>query len=309
MKRFTRDIVAFVAIQVAIGAVVFSFGRTDDSHYLAATRDKHKLLETAPSPRIVFVGGSSMAMGLDCSVIKRRLPAYNPVNMGLHAALGLEFMLAEVEDDLRAGDVVVLSAAYDLFLADQGNHTILRTIELRPKNFAYVKFSTAMDLGMNYLGQIVRNGVKGIQGRTTFTNAPPYVRRAFNKYGDATMHWNMPRPELERRNLDFNESSPRYMAKMIKRLNEFHRYCRSRDVTVLFVYPPFVDKHFDEQREVIDRIETALDESLTIPILNRPADAVQPIDRFYDTSYHLYRQGVPQRSRQIADLLAKRLDK
>jgi hypothetical protein len=172
-----------------------------------------------------------------------------------------------------------------------------------------MKLSTAMDLGMNYLGQIVRNGVKGIQGKRPEEGEVPYVLSTFNKYGDATMHWNMPRPALERRSLDFNESSARHMAKMIKRLNEFHRYCRSRDVTVLFVYPPFADRHFDKQREVFGRIEATLDESLTIPILNRPADAVQPIDRFYDTSYHLYREGVPQRSRRIADLLAKRLDK
>ena len=309
MKRFAREFVAFAAIQVAVGAVVLSFARTDDSHYLAATRDKHKLLAAAPSPRIIFVGGSSVAMGLDCSVIKRRLAGYNPVNMGLHLTLGLEFMLAEVEANLRPADVVVLSLEYNALLADQGNYILLQVAELRPASLAYVKWSKASDLGLNYLGRLVRRGVKGIQGRAEFTNDPPYVRRAFNEYGDMTMHWNMPRPELVRMGLEFNESSPRYMAKMIKRLNQFHRYCRRRGVTVLFVYPPFADKHFHQQREVVDKIEAALAESLTIPILNRPADAVQPIDRFFDTSYHLFGQGVPQRSRQMADLLAKRLDK
>ena len=309
MRRFTKELAVFVAIQLAVGAFILSFVQTDDNHYLASTRDKHALLETAPSPRIIFVGGSSVAMSLDCSVIKKRLPAYNPVNMGLHAALGLEFMLAEIEADLRPGDVVVLSPEYNLFLADQGNYILLQVAELRPASFACVEWSRASDLGLNYLGRLVRRGVKGIQGRAEFTNDPPYVRRAFNEYGDMTMHWNMPRPELVRMGLEFNESSPRYMELMIKRLNEFNSYCRGRGAAVLFVYPPFADKHFHEQREVVDKIETALAESLTIPILNRPADAVQPIDRFFDTSYHLFRQGVPLRSRQMADLLAERLEK
>ena len=139
MKRFARELVAFAAIQVAIGAVVFPFARTDDTHYLAATRDKHELLKTAPSPRIIFVGGSSVAMGLDCSVIKGRLAGYNPVNMGLHLTLGLEFMLAEIEADLRPGDVVVLSLEYNALLADQGNYILLQVAELRPASLAYVK--------------------------------------------------------------------------------------------------------------------------------------------------------------------------
>ena len=309
MRRFTKELGVFVAIQLAVGAFILSHVRTDDSHYLASTRDKHALLESAPSPRIIFVGGSSMAMGLNCAVIKQRLPDYNPVNMGLHLTLGLEFMLAEIEDDLKAGDVVVLSPEYNLFLADQGNYILLQVAELRPASLAYVKWSKATDLGLNYLGRLVRRGVKGIQSRADFSNDPPYLRTGFNEYGDMTMHWNMSPPKLVRMGLEFNDSSPRYMELMIERLNEFHSYCRKRGVRVFLVYPPFADRHFHEQRGVVDKVQAALDKSLTIPILNRPADSVQKIDRFFDTSYHLFGDGIGVRTKEMADLLADGLKK
>ena len=58
--------------------------------YLAALDDKLELVRTVESPRVIFVGGSSVAFGIDSQVFEQGLgqPA---INLGLHGALGLHF--------------------------------------------------------------------------------------------------------------------------------------------------------------------------------------------------------------------------
>ena len=59
--------------------------------YLQAYNKKCQLLEDTPSPRIIFVGGSNLAFGLDSQRIKDSLNI-NVINYGLHAGIGLKYM-------------------------------------------------------------------------------------------------------------------------------------------------------------------------------------------------------------------------
>ena len=53
--------------------------------YLAAVADKSRLLAESDSPRIVLVGDSNLAFGVDSNVLKAGLDGrYHPVNMGLN---------------------------------------------------------------------------------------------------------------------------------------------------------------------------------------------------------------------------------
>lgn len=60
--------------------------------YLQAYNKKCQLLEDTPSPRIIFVGGSNLAFGLDSQRIKDSLNI-NVINYGLHAGIGLKYMM------------------------------------------------------------------------------------------------------------------------------------------------------------------------------------------------------------------------
>ncbi len=105
MRRFLRNIVLFFLIQAGVWACVLWLHvrlKNHEKDYVAATIDKHDLLDQQPSPRIIFVGGSSAAFGLDSQKIGQSL-GYHPVNMGIKVTLGLNFMLEEVETSLRSG--------------------------------------------------------------------------------------------------------------------------------------------------------------------------------------------------------------
>ena len=63
--------------------------------YLQAYNKKCQLLEDAPAPRIIFVGGSNLAFGLDSQRIKDSLNI-NVINYGLHAGIGLKYMIDDI---------------------------------------------------------------------------------------------------------------------------------------------------------------------------------------------------------------------
>ena len=123
MRLFARKMLLFMLVQGVIWTgVVALYVRYETTNpagfgkrYAAATIDKHNRLAQQPSPRIVFVGGSNLAFGLDSAAIERSL-GYNTVNMGLDLSLGLDFMLREIEPLLERGDVVVVSPEYEQFV-------------------------------------------------------------------------------------------------------------------------------------------------------------------------------------------------
>src|SRR5262245_31701974 len=109
MKRFLCKLAIFVAANSALLAAAFAVyvkRYPPEKSFYAASLDKASLLRTQAPPRMIFVGGSSMALGMDSGRVARR-HGFHPVNMGMNIAIGLEFMLQEVEPIVRAGDLVV----------------------------------------------------------------------------------------------------------------------------------------------------------------------------------------------------------
>ena len=80
-----------------------------DESFLGELGDKCTLLAQSPSPRIILVGGSSLAFGVDSTLLEQQFPGYTVVNFGLYAALGTQLMLELSDGQFRAGDIVILS--------------------------------------------------------------------------------------------------------------------------------------------------------------------------------------------------------
>lgn len=83
-----------------------------DTYYAVLSR-MHERLESVDGPKIVVVGGSNVAFGLDGALLERLLEEqgydYTVCPFGLYAAVGTSAMLDLSLDDLGEGDVVVLA--------------------------------------------------------------------------------------------------------------------------------------------------------------------------------------------------------
>lgn len=109
-RRLTICITALALLVVPLTLLVWGFllpCQYEDT-FLGELRYKCRRLDETPGRRIVFVGGSSVAFGIDSGLVERELPGCTAVNFGLYAGLGTQTMLELSRDSLRAGDIVIL---------------------------------------------------------------------------------------------------------------------------------------------------------------------------------------------------------
>ena len=116
---FNRPFVRFLSLLLTVliiipltaAAVVFTPDVYGDT-FLGALAPKLQWLRTAKEKRIIVVGGSSVAFGLDSPMLKQ-YTGYEVVNFGLYATLGTRIMLDLSEDYIREGDIVILAPEID----------------------------------------------------------------------------------------------------------------------------------------------------------------------------------------------------
>lgn len=110
-KNFLTWLAAALAL-LALPAVLLGWGFLLPAQYgdtfMGELKYKVRYLDEAPGPRIVLVGGSGVAFGVDSALMERELPGYTVVNFGMYAALGTTVMLDLSQELIRSGDIVIL---------------------------------------------------------------------------------------------------------------------------------------------------------------------------------------------------------
>ncbi|MGC1276032.1 MAG: hypothetical protein WBC44_20195 [Planctomycetaceae bacterium] len=87
--------------------------------YLMSIADKDRLLRTAPGRRLILIGGSNLAFGIDGRILAERY-GLTPVNLGIHEMLRADYMLRHAAAHVREGDVVVFCFEYGTLLSGGG---------------------------------------------------------------------------------------------------------------------------------------------------------------------------------------------
>jgi hypothetical protein len=117
MKRQFKTLFLFLLLVALAPALVLANGADlpdyyQDSYY-AELPEMYRRLEAVEGPKILVVGGSNVAFGLDGRLLEQLLAEqgydYTVCPLGLYAAVGTGAMLDLSRDDLRKGDIVVLA--------------------------------------------------------------------------------------------------------------------------------------------------------------------------------------------------------
>ncbi|RYG41989.1 MAG: hypothetical protein EOO01_23965 [Chitinophagaceae bacterium] len=266
---------------------------------------KDSLLKNAPSPRIVMIGGSNLAFGINSQMIKDSL-GLNPVNTGIHAAIGLMYMLDNAESHIRKGDVVVVSPEYEQFFGElaYGSEQLLRVAyDASPR-------AAIFDLKKKQLLTIMRSVPRYAMAKLNpfeyfrFQHLPNYSVESFNQYGDVYTHWNTPGvkvPTLGPVKDELNEE-------VFDRLVAFKDSLANRGALLFVAYPAFQQSSFDAYGDKIGLVETKL-KATGIPLLGTPARYTVPDSMLFDTQYHLSKQGLDHRTHLLIEDLRKALTK
>jgi len=313
MRRFLFNLGLFLTMQ----AIIFSsfmlifFGVPERNHYLAKARDKKERLESLEGKRIILAGDSGVAYGINSPMIDEAFPEYGVVNMALMAGLGPSTILAELEDELRSGDAVVLIFAYQTFDREMVHQIFWNYAAYRPEMIAkqpIQSWPTLMDTAFYFVERAVRAYVRGFTWNFHPPRKAPANYQGFNEYGDLVAHYDLPRTDFLISFADLNLRNRGFARGVIKMLNAFNRKAEEKGAQVFFMFPAITAESRDSRPEEVAIIQTLVKEELDFPILGDTDALIFPIDLFYDSFYHLNGEGTVRRTQLLIDALKPYLD-
>ena len=298
--------------------------------------DKHNMLKNSKSPKIIFIGGSNLSFGLDS---KRISDTYgiNVIDMGIHAGIGLKYIANDIKPSLNGGDIVVVSPEYPNFynvkpsFADGRTELLIIVMDVYPEGRKHIKMEQWLHLsryiplyGLKKMREFIQNYYSATFSDVHAKNTGKhkkigmYHRKAFNEYGDATVHWYLESNTLakksRRKKIDanfnilnlfniFKRKKLDIDKDIIKFLKDYNEFVKSKKAKLYFLYPSYKETLYNRNIKIISRLANELNQ-INFPMLSTPERSKFSDNLFFNASaYHLTKEGVDLRtSRIIEDL-------
>jgi hypothetical protein len=286
---------AVVPLLLAIALLVPPTPRASTS-LLFAKRDKDVLLRDTPGPRLILVGGSNVSFGINSQLLEDEL-GMNPVNTGLHASLGLKYMMDSTLPYVRQGDVVVLIPEYSHYYGGRtyGEEALLRTVlDVDRRSISTLGVRQWVNVA-RYLPKLALSKLK--PGEYVFRPNPEgavYERGAFNRYGDVSLHWTLARRAFA----PYGPASGSFDDAVIEDIREFEKRVLERGAVLYVSFPGLQAASFANLRGQIAEVHARLHES-GLALLGTPERYAIPEGYMFDTPYHLNKQGADLRTRLL----------
>lgn len=255
---------------------------TDNYNYVHVI--KMQRLDTLPSPRLIFIGGSNIAFGINSERISDSLNI-NVQNAAVHAGIGFRFMLDEISDRVKKGDIIVAMPEYSQFYLQYNGDDAGTLTDV----VFYNEHNVWPKLNTQQLLNVISGFTTHIKGRKKIdiekaerTKGYVYSPRNFNIYGDETAH-RAQKPKL----LAIKKYSQTQIdMDIISEISDKVRGLEAKGAKVLFFWPITIHSNYEAHKEIIHKITIALG-SHGISYATTPDYLVEPDSLAYDTPYHM----------------------
>jgi len=295
-KLIIKVFLLFLPVAAGIGIITFMQTLPEYSYNLSFI-DKQRILANAKSPKIVLAGGSNLAFGIDSEAIQHKFNR-PVVNMGLHAGLGLGRILYNISPFLNSGDILLIAPEYSHFTSTWNGDRAAYEIIFDAGQYGLLwsfYFRLPTDNFFSYLSAKYER-YKSFNSNKNKIDINPlsYSRDGFNEYGDYVKH-------LKVENQPFNTAgnlgiiNQTYLNHFFQMVDDFSR----RGITVVLSYPCFEEQSFHNSVELIQKLNTLFMEKENLLVISTPESYCYPVNYFYDTTYHLNRDGHSMRTRQL----------
>lgn len=308
LKFVGKTALLFFMVTTCIGAIALFdrlvIGGQYKNNYQASLVDKVNRLKSINEPKIVLVGNSNLAFGMDSEKLEKAtgMPV---VNLGLHGGLGNAYHEQIAKLNMNAGDIIVICHT-NFSDTDEISDTGLAwiTYDCNDSLWPIIRlkdYKTMLLAWPAYLRQSCSLWI-----RQTGNEEPGgcYSRNAFNLYGDVVY-----KPVKGQMDADnFFKKTPLSVPGIndicINRINEFNVYCRERGATLVVAgYPIAYGKYSEYTKEDFRDFQMKLENSLDCEVISDYTDYFYSYEYFYDTTLHLNDMGVEIRTEQlISDL-------
>ncbi|MBV9388009.1 MAG: hypothetical protein JOZ78_16420 [Chroococcidiopsidaceae cyanobacterium CP_BM_ER_R8_30] len=267
---------------------------------------KTSIANSVQAPKLLIVSGSNSFFGISSQMIAKKT-AIPTVNAGLHAGLGIDYILYKARTLARPGDTVLIPLEYELYMPNTRTSSVLldyvfahdtKYLSTHPWFVALLSLKRLL-LGI-YSKVFISQQFLAVDQPKVFANGS----------GDETNNKkaNMTEAQYEK----LNSASP---VKITDRLlhdrssleviAEFARWCKQNKIKVIATWPNTMwFKAYEKPAYVqIFQAISKFYQDINVPIIGRYIDSMYDKSMFYDTYYHLNDEGVNIRTQQLITLL------
>ncbi len=312
MKQLKISFIAIALVVVipviALAALCLATPPQYGETFLGELSAKFDRLNSVDGEKVVLIGGSSLAFGLDSATMEEYL-GRPVVNFGLYATLGTKVMLDLSRSAIGRGDVIVICPEIDA-----------QTLSLYYNaesmwQAADSDYSLLFHIGFDNLGDMAGGFWDYLGKKLEYANGEGlsvsgvYTKAAFNEYGDIVYE----RPYNQMTlgydpNKMIELSGDVFDSAFVDYLNDYVRMARRRGAEVYFSFPPMNrDAVTTTDEEAVKAFYQFLYENLECEVISDVNDYVLDSGYFYDSNFHLNDAGVPIRTLRLVEDIRRAL--
>ncbi len=299
-------VIILIAPLVTIAALTLTAPMQYDETFLGELTDKHARLKSIDGPKIVLIGGSSLAFGLDSALLEE-YTGMPVVNYGLYATIGTKAMVDMSRPYIGKGDIVVLCPETDeqTYSLYYNARSMWQALDC--------DLSMLKDVGFSNLGKLIATLPEFAAEKLDFVrrDAKPspsgiYAHDSFNEYGDISVErlYNE-MPTFYDTSMEVALTPDLVDSEFVDFLNDYAAHCRSRGASIYFSFSPINEDAIVSTDEEKEAFYKALGEQLDFPMLSDVDKYILDADHFYDTNFHLNTRGALTRTALLADDLLR----
>lgn len=310
-----KTILFILALILLLPAILLGYGASlpeyyGDTYYAELPALYQKLKDTQ-GRKIVIVGGSNVAFGVDSAQLEATLREcgfdYTVCNFGLYAAVGTSAMLELSRNFIGEGDVVVLAIepTSETFSSYFGATAMLKCAETETEMLLHLSGDQQSNLVGNYLAylqeraRIQRTGIlpqiDGVYAKASFDANGDMV---YDRAGNDMLLGYDPTALIDLENIHYEPA-------FVEQVNSYIASAEAKGATVLMSFSPMNrGAVVDASEETVYRFFTRLQDTFLCPIISDPNNYIMDSGWFYDSNFHLNNAGTEIRTHTLTcDLL------
>ncbi len=312
---FVALLLVFLLPFATVLTVALGLSPVYEETFVGELGEKYERLNSIQGEKLVVVGGSSVAFGLNSAVLSREV-GMPVVNFGLYANLGTKLMLDLSKSGIGEGDIIVLAPEMnDQTLSLYFNSET--TLQALDGNFGMLKSIDRENyealIGASW-GFAADKLVYTVSGRAP-ENSGAYMKKWFNEYGDNIYDRPYNEMSVTPKNItldykyDSEDGTVSEYEEFIDYVNEYVEFCTGKGATVYFSFPPMNEIALTDYNteENISAFYDNLVSSLHCKIISDINDYIMNEGYFFDSEFHLNDAGVNIRTANLANDLKREL--
>ena len=271
------------------------------TNYMSVICDKFDRLMSIDEPKIIILGGSNCAFGIDQDMIEEET-GYKVVNMGLHAGFGHAFYTELAKRNINKGDIVLLAYEYNWVeptaFTEIGADLVMSGIDDNIYMYRYVSKEQIPSL-IGYLPTYASEKrqaqeADGIYSREAFDPVSTQLSMEIEGIYEYDPVINGPFTL----NTNISENSVNYL----KGLKSF---VEGKGAKIYFVATPVARESVENDYREFDELKSLEENLIGIEYLSDPKDYLFDGTLMYDTKYHCNTKGMKKRTELLIEDLKK----